>query len=80
MKLDPDLIKKILTAMKETETAGSSEGLYGFPQQIEGYSDEILIYHIRQLINAGFIDGEVINSIGEMGTDVFIKTSYLGRA
>lgn len=72
MKLDPDLIKKILTAMEETET-DHPRAYTGAINKIEGYSDEILIYHIRQLIEAGFIDGEVINSIGEMGTDVFIR-------
>ena len=41
--------------------------------QIEGYSEKMLIYHIRQLIGAHFIDGELINSIGGMGTDVFVK-------
>lgn len=72
MKLDPDVIKKVLTAMEETET-DHPRAYTDAIKKIEGYSDEILIYHIRQLIDEGFIDGKVINSIGEMGTDVFIK-------
>ena len=72
MKLDPDLIKKILTAMEDTEIdhpSAYSEAI----SKIEGYSENTLLYHVRQLIGAGFIDGEVVNSIGEIGTDVFVK-------
>lgn len=80
MKLDPDVIKKILTAMEETETDDTRAYLASV-NKIEGYSEAILIYHIRQLINAGFIDGKVINSIGEMGTDVFIeRLTWKGHA
>jgi len=72
VKLDPDVIKKILTVMEETETDHPRAYLASI-NKIEGYPVEVMIYHIRQLINAGFIDGEEITSIGNIGTDVFIR-------
>jgi hypothetical protein len=55
--------------MEETETDNPRAYIASI-NQIEGYSEKILIYHIRQLIDAGFIDGEVIDSIGGVGFNI----------
>ena len=72
MRLDPDLIKKILTALEETDKDDPNEYLSSL-NKIEGYSYEGLIYHIRQLIEGGYIDGEVIDSLGRIGSGLFIR-------
>lgn len=72
MRLDPDLIRGILTAMEETETDDPTAYIISI-NKIDGYSDEAMIYHIRQLIDAGFIDGEVIDSIGKQGAGLNIR-------
>ena len=53
MRLDPDPIRGILTAMKETETDDPRAYIVSI-NKIEGYSDEAMIYHIRQLSGAVF--------------------------
>lgn len=72
MKLDPDVLKKILTAIEETETDDPRAYLASI-NKIEGYSDEILTYHIRQLITAGFIDGKIVDSLDRTITNILIR-------
>ena len=78
MKLDPDLIKKILTALEETETDDPRAYLANI-NKIEGYHEESLIYHIRQLIDADFIDGRMIDSIGGNTSVLISRLSWKGH-
>ena len=57
MKLDPDLIKRILTAIEETkeDTALANESSI----KKTGISFGELTYHLRQLIQGGYINGEI---------------------
>lgn len=72
MRLDPDLIKKILSVLEETEVDAPNAYLDSL-NKIEGYSEDQVIYHVRQLISGGYIDGEVIDSIGRQGSGLFIR-------
>ena len=72
MRLDPDLIKKILSVLEETEVDAPNAYLDSL-NKIEGYSEDQVIYHVRQLISDGYIDGEVIDSIGRQGSGLFIR-------
>ena len=72
MRLDPDLIKKILSVLEETEVDAPNAYLDSL-NKIEGYSEDQVIYHVRQLISDGYIDGEVIDSIGRQGSGLFIS-------
>ena len=72
MRLDFDLIRKILSALEETEVDDPNAYLDSI-NKIEGYSENQVIYHVRQLISGGYIDGEVIDSIGCQGSGLFIR-------
>ena len=72
MRLDPDLIKKILSVLEETDVDDPNAYLDSL-NKIEGYSEDQVIYHVRQLISGGYIDGEVIDSIGRQGSGLFIR-------
>ena len=62
MRLGPDLTKKIRVTLEETERDDAREYLSSI-NKIEGCSQETLIYHIRQLINGGYIDGKILRGV-----------------
>lgn len=61
MKRDWDLIRKIMIEVEALEDLRSSVE----PEDIKGYDDEFVSYHIHLLIEAGFIEGECRKTLGE---------------
>lgn len=62
MKRDMDLARKILFAIEESEGECGPDDI-----TIEGYSDQIVYYHIKILAEAGLIEAEDISKMGEDG-------------
>lgn len=61
-----------MSVLEETEVDAPNAYLDSL-NKIEGYSEDQVIYHVRQLISDGYIDGEVIDSIGRQGSGLFIR-------
>ena len=60
MKRDWKLIRRILTAL-ESEAVMNGDIRQ---DSIEGYSTDVVCYHIKLLANAGMIDAEISQTIG----------------
>ncbi len=60
MKRDMELIRKILLAVEDSESAFAPD-----PLIIEGYTDEQITYHSYLLVNAGLVHGHISIESGE---------------
>lgn len=69
MKRDMDLARKILFAIEESEGECGPDDI-----KIEGYSDQIVYYHIKILAEAGLIEAEDISTMGENGFQWWAKS------
>jgi len=59
-----DLVRKILLAIDECDDPwGPKDSI-----QVEGYSDEVISYHVKLLAQAGLIEAD---DVSEMGPDGF---------
>src|SRR5208283_2520076 len=62
MKRDMDLLRELLLKIEDNpQMDGTREFYYATPEEmgIQGYSKEEVAYHLRLLIQNGFIDGAV---------------------
>lgn len=63
MKRDMELVRKILFALEECESAWGPEEEF----QVEGHSDEEVSYHVNLLYQAGLIEAQDVSSLGPDG-------------
>ena len=68
MKRDMDLIREILLQIED------SDGVYATPKQIEGYSDNQWIYHLKHLKDGGILEGGLAISADEELTSLSENT------
>ena len=63
MRRDMDLVRKILFAVEECDTPWGAEG----PLEIDGYSNQVIAYHVKILVQAGLIEARDVSVMGEDG-------------
>lgn len=61
MKLDWQLIRKILLAVEAQESPDESIG----PDDVDGWAPEVVSYHVWMLIGAGLVQGRCRTALGD---------------
>lgn len=70
MKRDLELIRKILLEIEEMD---NDEKIRDSDIIIEGYSENEIVYHVKLLIEAGYLNGGLFSTIGVKRCPYIVK-------